>query len=109
MAVTYKVLGQANPSATTNTALYTVGAGKSATVSSITVCNQGATTATYRVAVRVNGETIGAKNYLAYDVSIPANNTDALTLGVTLGAADVITVYASNTNLSFSAFGSEIA
>jgi hypothetical protein len=31
-----------------------------------------------------------------------------LTLGLTIDAADVLTVYAGNANLSFSAFGSEV-
>ena len=48
MATTYKVLGQSNPAATTATTLYTVGAGKSAVVSTITVCNQAASAATFR-------------------------------------------------------------
>lgn len=109
MAITYKVLGQANPQATTDTNLIQVGSGKSMTVSSVTICNTGSTSATYRVAVRPAGESITAKNYVAYDVSIPGNNTDSLTIGITLAETDVLTVRASNTNLAFSAFGSEIA
>jgi len=31
------------------------------------------------------------------------------TIGITLGATDVITVYASNANLTFGVFGSEIS
>ena len=109
MATTYKVLGQSNPSATTATTLYTVPAATSAIVSTITVCNQATTAATYRIAVRINGAALTAAQYIAYDVSLPANASDTLTLGVTLGAADVITVYASSATMSFSAFGSEIA
>lgn len=110
MATTYKVLGQSNPSATTETDLYTVGSGKSAIVSTITVCNQAASAATYRVVIRPSADaSTTAKHYIAYDVSIAANNTTALTLGVTLAASDKIRVYASTANLSFSAFGSEIA
>ena len=109
MATTYKVLGQSNPSATTATTLYTVPAATSAIVSTITVCNQATTAATYRIAVRINGASLTAAQYIAYDVSLPANASDTLTLGVTLGAADVITVYASSATMSFSAFGSEIA
>jgi hypothetical protein len=109
MATTYKVLGQSNPSATTATSLYTVPAATQTIVSTITVCNQSATAATYRIAVRVAGAALAANQYVAYDVSLPGNATDTLTLGVTLGATDVITVYASTANLSFNAFGSEIA
>lgn len=109
MATTYKVLGQANPAATTAASLYTVPALTQTVVSTITVCNQAATAATYRIAVRVNGAALAATQYVAYDVSLPANATDTLTLGLTLGAADIISVYASTATMSFSAFGSEIA
>lgn len=109
MPTTYKVLGQSNPSATTATTLYTVPAATSAIVSTITICNQAATAATYRIAVRIAGASLAAAQYIAYDVSLPANASDTLTLGVTLGATDVITVYASTATMSFSAFGSEIS
>ena len=109
MATTYKVLGQSNPSATTATTLYTVPAATQAVVSTITICNQASTAATYRVAVRINGAALAAAQYVAYDVSLPGNASDTLTLGITLGAADVITVYASTATMSFGAYGSEIA
>ena len=108
MATTYKVLGQSNPAATTLTTLYTVPASTSTVVSTITVANQAATAATYRIAVRVAAAGISAAQYLAYDVSLPANATDTLTLGVTVAATDVISVYASSATMSFNAFGSEI-
>ena len=109
MPTTYKVLGQSNPSATTATTLYTVPAATQTIVSTITVCNQSATAGTYRVAVRIAGASLTAAQYVAYDVSLPGNATDTLTLGVTLGATDVITVYASSANFSFGAFGSELS
>lgn len=109
MASTYKVLAQSAPSATTNTDVYTVGSGKSAVVSTITVCNRSASAATYRIAIRVAGSTLSNEEYIAYDATVSANDTIALTLGVTLAATDVVTVYASSANLSFNLFGSEIA
>lgn len=109
MPTTYKVLGQSNPSATTATTLYTVPSSTQAVVSTITVCNQAATAATYRIAVRVAGASLAASQYIAYDVSLPGNATDTLTLGVTLGATDVITVYASSATVSFNAYGSELS
>ena len=109
MPTTYKVLGQSNPSATTATTLYTVPSTTQTIVSTITVCNQAATAATYRIAVRVAGAALAATQYIAYDVSLPANASDTLTLGVTLGATDVITVYASSATMSFNAYGSEIS
>ena len=109
MPTVYKVLGQSNPSATTATTLYTVPSATQAIVSTITVCNQAASAGTYRVAIRPDGASLAAQHYIAYDVSIPANSTDTLTLGVTLGDTDVITVYASSASFSFGAFGSEIS
>ena len=109
MAITYKVLAQSAPSATTNTDVYTVGAGKQATVSTITIANRGASSTTYRIAIRVAGSALSNEEYIAYDVVIAANDTSALTLGITLGAADVVTVYAGNANLSFNIFGTEIS
>lgn len=109
MAYTYKVLAQSAPSATTNTDIYTVGAGKQAIISTITVANRSATARTYRIAVRPSGDTLSNQHYVAYDVTIGANDTTALTLGITLTATDVITVYASTTDLSFGIFGSEIS
>lgn len=109
MATTYKVLGQSSPSATTATTLYTVPAATQTIVSTVTVANRAATAGSYRIAVRVAGATLANSQYIAYDVSLPANASDTLTLGLTLGATDVITVYASSADFTFSAFGSEIA
>lgn len=109
MATAYKVLGQSNPSATTNTTLYTCPAATETVISSIVVCNQAGTGGTYRIAVRPNGATISAEHYIVYDASIAANTTVAYTLGVTLDASDIVTVYASSANISFNAYGSEIS
>jgi len=109
MATVYKVLGQSNPSATTATTLYTVPASTSTIVSSITICNQAAAVGTYRIAIRPAGATLATQHYIAYGVIIAANDTTVLTLGITLAATDVITVYGSSTSFSFSAFGSEIS
>ena len=109
MATTYKVLGQSNPSSATATTLYTVPSAKSAVVSTIAVCNQAATAATYRIAIRPAGATLAAQHYLAYDSSVTANNSTMITIGVTLATTDVITVYASTATMSFSVFGTEIS
>ena len=109
MAYTYKVLAQSAPSATTDTDIYTVGAGKQAIVSTIAVANRSVGAKSYRIAVRPAGATLANQHYLAYDVAVAANDTTALTLGITLTATDVVTVYASSADLSFGIFGSEIS
>lgn len=108
MAYTYKVLGQSAPSATTNTDVYTVGSGKSAIISTITIANRSASARTYRIAIRPAGASIANEHYIAYDASIPGNDSIALTLGITLTATDVVTVYGSTADLSFGIYGTEI-
>jgi glucose-6-phosphate dehydrogenase assembly protein OpcA len=107
MPTTFKVLGQVNPSATTATTLYTVPAATQAVVSTITVANLAGSAATFRISVRPAGATQTNAMYLAYDVTVGALDTTTLTLGISLGAADVVTVYASTANIAFNAFGSE--
>lgn len=109
MANTYKVLGQSNPAATTATDLYTVPSATNSVCSTIAVCNQAASAATFRIAVRPAGAALAAKHYIAYDTSIPANDVLTMTIGLTLATTDVVTIYASTATLSFNLFGSEIS
>lgn len=109
MPTTYKVLGQSNPSATTATALYTVPSATQAIISTITVANLAGSAATFRISVRPAGAVQTNAMYIAYDVTVGALDTTTLTLGLTLGATDVVTVYGSTANLSFNAYGSEIS
>lgn len=108
MASTYKVLGQVNPSATTNTDLYTVPSLTSTVCSTLSICNQSATNGTFRVAIRPAGAAIAAKHYIAYDTVIPANDTVSITAGITLATTDVVTVYSSSSTMSFNLYGSEV-
>lgn len=120
MPTTYKVLAMtgsagntgngaaAIAAVNTNYTLYTVPAATSTVVSTIVICNQTTSQQTYRIAIRPAGATLAAAHYVAYDVPIQANDSTALTLGLTLAATDVITIYASSTSMSFAAFGSEV-
>jgi hypothetical protein len=107
MPSAYKVLGQSNPAATTDTTLYTVPASTSTVVSTISVANLG-TSGTFRIAIRPAGAAIANQHYIAFDVAVNANDSMMFTLGITLAATDVITVQASNTSFAFSAYGTEI-
>jgi glucose-6-phosphate dehydrogenase assembly protein OpcA len=108
MPTTYKVLAQSAPSATTNTDIYTVPTATQTVISTIVVANRAATSATYRIAVRLNGATLANQHYIAYDVTVGASDSTTITIGITLDPAEVITVYASTANLSFNVFGAEI-
>jgi hypothetical protein len=109
MATVYKVLGQSSPTATTETALYTVPAATSAVASSVIVCNRSAVLSTFRISIAIGGAATTNKDYIYYDLPIGANDTFIATIGVTLAATDEVRVYSSNTNLSFSLYGSEIS
>lgn len=108
MPVAYKVLGQSAPSATTNTDLYTVPSATSAVCSTLAIANRGVST-TYRVAVRPAGAALANQHYIIFDGIANSNDSTFLTLGISLAATDVVTVYAGTNTLSFSLFGSEVS
>lgn len=109
MATAYKVLGQVAPAATTATAIYTVPSATEAVVSSVSICNRSGSTATFRLSVRPDGASLANQHYLVYDATVRANDTIILTVGVTMDAADVLEAYASSGDLTFHAYGSEVA
>lgn len=106
MATAYKVLGQSAPSATTNTDVYTVPSSTSTVVSTIVVCNR-STSTNFRIAIRPAGAAIANQHYIVYDNYVNQYDSVFLTIGATLAATDVVTVYAGTANVSFTLFGSE--
>lgn len=109
MANAYKVLGQNDLAATTNTDVYTVPASTETIISTIIIANRTGSAESYRIAIRPDGATLSDEHYIAYDVPIPANDSTTITLGITLDAADVLTCYASAVDLSVNVFGTEIS
>jgi hypothetical protein len=106
----YKVLGRKAAAATTAEELYATPSASAAVVSSIVIANRASAARTYRLAVKpATGTTLATEHYLAYDVSIAANDSVALTLGITLASSNVIVTYASAADLTFTAFGSELS
>lgn len=108
MSTIYKVLGQSAPAATTDTTLYTVPASTEAVISTLVIANRDSSAATYRVAIRPDGDALADLHYVAFDVVVGGGDSTTLTLGITLAATDVVTVRASTADLSFNLFGSEI-
>lgn len=110
MASTYKVLGQAALTAETNTDVYTVPSATQAVISTIIIANRDSAANTFRIAVRPAGAAISNEHYIAFDVAISANDSTTLTLGITMGATDIITFYGGAASaLSVSIFGSEVS
>jgi hypothetical protein len=110
MPTNYKILGQQSPTGTTNVDLYTVPSSTATVISSLVVSNVTASPASFRIFIRNNGAAASATNTLAQDVVIAGNSIFSATQGLTIDAADVITVRSSVANaLTFQVFGSEIS
>lgn len=108
MANVYKILGQVGDASSNDVALYTVPGSTEAVVSTIVVANRESAVNTFRIAVKSDGGSVSNEDYIAYDTSIQANDTITFTLGITINASDIISVGASDANVTFSAFGTEI-
>lgn len=97
------VLAQLNPSATTLTPLYMVGSSTISVLRNLTVANAGGTSATWRLSIAPGGASNNISQYLYYDVAIAANSTFQSTLNLTIiNPTDVVRIYASTANLTFS-------
>jgi hypothetical protein len=104
----YSILGQINPTANTLTTLYQVPAGNSAVISSINIANLDANAAAFSIAANLTGAITANASYLAWRVSIPGNDSIALSLGVTLNASSYLSVNSNTSTVTFSAFGTEL-
>jgi len=103
-------LAQSDPTAETATDVYTVPAATEAVISTVIIANRAATANTFRLSVRPDGAAQADEHYIAYDVPIAANDSTTLTLGITLDAADVLTVYTgASATISVNVFGTEIS
>ena len=108
MANAYKILGQVADASANDVELYLVPAATEAIVSTIVVCNREAAANTFRIATKSDNSAVANEDYVAYDTSIAANDTITLTLGVTLETGAEISVGASDANVTFQAYGTEI-
>lgn len=109
MATSYKILGQAHLTTTSDTDIYTVPSATETIISTMIIANISASATTFNIALRDAGETLANKAYIAKEVPIAANDSTTLTLGMALEATDVVTVTAGTANaLSFNLFGAEI-
>jgi hypothetical protein len=108
MANNYKSPVQVEPSANTYTTLYTVPAATQAIFSAINVCNTASADATFRIAFRPGGAALEDKNHIIYDATIAGNDTYMINQGMSMGAADILSVYASTASVCFVGFYAEV-
>lgn len=103
----YKILGQQAPNAITEATLYTVTASHHAVISALIVTNRGSDQGTIRISIALAGAVTENKQYIAYDETIEANSSVPYAKGITLAATDVVRIYASSADFTFSLFGVE--
>ena len=111
MAQSFKRLGAINPSANTQTNVYVVPAATSAVISTITICNQAATNASYSLALMDSSQFSSSAPTATYIIRggvVPAADTVAITLGLTANAGMVLAANASSSSISIGAFGTEV-
>ena len=108
MANNYKSPVQVEPAANAYTTLYTVPASTQAIFSAINVCNTASTDATFRIAFRPGGAALEDKNHIIYDATIAGNDTYMINQGMSMGAADILSVWASTASVCFIGFYAEV-
>lgn len=108
MAISNKILGQVAPAVGAAADLYTVPAGKSAVCSTLSVCNLGSGTASYSIRCRKNGDALMDKQLFASNATLTGNETVLLTVGITVGAGDIISVSSGIGSVAFQLFGAEV-
>lgn len=109
MPTTYKILGQGLLVANTFTDLYRVPAGSNTIVSTVNVCNTTTGNITFRLLARPNGNAVTNAQYLAFNVPVGIYDATAISVGMTLGANDVVTAYSFEGNAAVTVFGTEIS
>ena len=112
MAQSFKRLGAINPTANTQTNVYVVPAATEAVVSTVTICNQSASNASFSLIMMpasVFASPAGAAHFLIRGATVPAADSIILTIGLTANAGSVLVANTSNASISFAAFGSEIS
>ena len=108
---TYKILGQVNPTANTQSNVYVVPAATEAVINSIQIANQSTSNVSYSLIMMPSGayaSPAAAANYVVRGGVVPAADSIILTIGLTANAGSIFAANTNNPNVSFSMFGSEI-
>lgn len=98
------ILGQSNPTALTNTTVYTVPSARTATFT-VNVCNTSGYGAVVSVAVAASG-TPSTSEYILYNVTVPAYGAIEKS-GIVAQAAKNVVVNTTSSAIAVSAYGFE--
>lgn len=99
------VLAQLVPAAAVETDILAVDSGSHARIDELVVCNRSAVLVSFRFSISVGGAATQTKDYIYFNLPLLANDTFSNEMGVTLNAMDVVRVYASTADLTFTLFG----
>jgi hypothetical protein len=112
MPNTYKILGQVNPTANTQSNVYVVPAATESVVNSITIANYGTSNSSYSLIVMPSASfaspASNGRFFLIRGGVMPFADSATLTLSLTLPAGTIVAANTNSSSLSFSAFGVEI-
>lgn len=111
MTLQEKQLGQLRPANTTAASLYSPGAGITAIVKSVWICNTTGAGVTFRIFVDDDGTTYDETTALFWDVTIEGNTTVELDTFMALddSAGNLAVRTSSASALTFTAFGAEVS
>jgi hypothetical protein len=98
------ILGQVNPTANTNTTLYTVTSGLTGSFT-VNFCNQSGSAALISMAV-ASSTTPGVTEWLLYNQTLPAYSS-VEKAGIVANAGKNVVVFVSTANVSVAAYGYE--
>ena len=101
------ILGQAAPTASTDTSVYTVPASTLSVVNINVLNRSGSNPVNVRIALAASGTPTSAE-YIEYDVTVPAKGVVERT-GIALNAGKQVVVYVSTGDTSVSVYGLEQA
>lgn len=105
MSDLWGTLAQSAPAATTLTNAYTTPAGRRSTVE-VVICNRSAVATTVRLSYAIAGAADAASQYLLYDFALNGNASIS-TARFTTNATDVVRVYSTSGNVTFTVNGIE--
>lgn len=99
------VLAQANPAATTLTDIYTCPTGNAVQITTVWVANRDTVAHSFRLSVAKSGAADDVKQYIYYNLSVPANGALVQAVNLPLLPGDKVRAYVDAQDLSISLYG----
>jgi hypothetical protein len=113
MATAYMTKFLAAPAAdvTTYGTLYSTDGTHTAVISSLLVCNTSAVDVVFRIGMATTATTpaVASGQFIAYDITVPANDTLPVAIGLTVGNTLFLRCSAASTAINFIASVAEIS